>query len=432
MNFAKQSLTVFLCTVLLVSCSGSDGGSAAPLPMPSSMAKIDATNAASIAGGVVDAVLASGSFGDILSGGGSGSLAGKADNGLSKAVGSQPGGLLGFFASAPIPETNVLCAVDGSVTVTGQVANPTTLSAGDRLRFEFFDCDDGADQVLNGVYEIVVNNFSGDVLQGLFDLNATATFDGFEVTQGLEMTALTGATTLDLDTSIPLMTSVSVSGVSLSVSDNTDSATLTDFRTDVTHNAGVAPEVYTTAASGTLTSTLFEGDVNYSTPVPLQGFVGEYPFPGELLVTGEGGASLRLMALDNINVRLEIDPGDGSGIVTQDITWFEVVNAVGADATGITGQVLMGPIVPGPEVPGQINEAPFSALFNVLDSANNAVARFESDDNGNFMVLLAPGDYTIVPDASTPIPYPEQQTKTVTVPETGFADVVLMFDTGIR
>jgi len=331
-----------------------------------------------------------------------------------------------------MPEANVLCAVGGSVTVTGQVANPTTLSAGDKLRFEFLDCDDGADQVLNGVYEIVVNNFSGDVLQGLFDLNATATFDGFEVTQGLEMTALTGATTLDLDTSIPLMTSVSVSGVSLSVSDNTDSATLTDFRTDVTHNAGVAPEVYTTAASGTLTSTLFEGDVNYSTPVPLQGFVGEYPFPGELLVTGEGGASLRLMALDNINVRLEINPGDGSGIVTQEITWFEVVNAVGADATGVTGQVLMGPIVPGPEVPGQINEAPFSALFNVFDSANNAVARFESDDNGNFIVQLAPGDYTIVPDASTPIPYPEQQTKTVTVPETGFADVVLMFDTGIR
>ncbi len=228
------------------------------------------------------------------------------------------------------------------------------------------------------------------------------------------------------------MTSVSVSGASLSVSDRTGSATLTEFRTEVTHNAGVAPEAYTLAASGTLTSTVFEGEVNYNTPVPLQGFVGEYPFPGELLVTGEGGASLRLMALDNINVRLEIDPGDGSGIVTQDTTWVEVVNAVGADATGITGQVLRGPIVPGPEVPGQINEEPFSALFSVLNSENNTVVRFESDDNGNFTVLLLPGEYTIVPDASAPILFPEQQTKLVTVPESGFADVILMFDTGIR
>ena len=432
MKFVNQSLTAILCTVFVVACSGSDGGSSEPLPMPSSMAKIDATNATSIAGGVVDVVLASGSFGDILGGGGSGSLAGKADSGLSKADGSRPGGLLGYFAVVPTPETNTLCAVDGNVIVTGQVANPTTLSAGDRLNLEFFDCDDGAGRSLNGIYEIVVNNFSGDVLQGRFNLNATATFDGFEVTQGLEMTALNGATTLDLDTSIPLMTSVSVSGVSLSVSDNTDSATLTEFRTDATHNAGVAPEVYTTAASGTLTSTLFEGNVNYSTPVPFQGFVGEFPFPGELLVTGAGGTSLKLMALDNINVRLEIDPGDGSGVVTQDTTWVGVVHAVGANATGITGQVLMGPIVPGPEVPGQINEAPLSALFNVLNSAGNAAARFKSDDNGNFTVLLAPGDYTIVPDASAPLPYPEQQQQFATVPENGFADVILRFDTGIR
>lgn len=432
MKFAKKSLTAFLCTVLVVACSGSGGGSAAPVPMLPSMAKIDAVNAAVIAGEAVDVVLVSGNFGNILSAGGPGSPAGKADNGLSKADGSQPGGLLSYFAVVPIPETNTLCAVDGSVTVTGQVANPTTLSAGDRLNLEFFDCDDGDNQVLNGAYEIVVGDFSGDILQGLFNLNATATFDGFEVTRGLEMTALNGATTLNLDTSMPPMTSVSMSGVSLSVSDRTDTATLTEFRSEVTHNAGVAPEVYTTAASGTFTSTLFEGDVNYSTPVPFQGFVGEFPFPGELLVTGAGGASLRLMALNNSNVRLEIDPGDGSGIITQDTTWVEVVNAVGADATGIKGQVLMGPIVPGPEVPGQINEAPFSALFNVLDSANNSVARFESDDNGNFTVLLVPGDYTIVPDASTPIPNPEQQLQLATVPENGFADVILRFDTGIR
>ncbi len=432
MKFAETSLTAFLCTVLVVACSGSDGGSAAPVSPTTSMAKINAANAKLIAGDVVDAVLVSGSFGDILSGAGPGSLAGKADYGLSKADGSQPIGLLGYFAVVPIAETNTLCAVDGSVTVSGEVASLTTLSSGDRLNLEFFDCDGGDGQVLNGIYEVVVNNFSGDVLQGLFNLNATATFDGFEVTRGLEFTALNGATTLNLDTSVPLMTSVSMSGVRLSVSDGADSATLADFRTEVTHNSGVAPEAYTTSASGTFTSTLFEGEVSYSTLVPFQGFVGEFPFPGELLVTGAGGASLRLMALDNINVRLEIDSGDGSGIATQDTTWFEVVNAVSADATGIKGQVLMGPIVPGPEVPGQINEAPLSALFNVFDSSNNAVARFESDKNGNFIVLVAPGEYTIVPDATTPIPYPEDQQKLATVPNNGFAEVILSFDTGIR
>lgn len=431
MKFAKKSLAVFLCSAFIVACSGSDGGSAATVPTQS-MAKIDAANAASIAGDVVNAMSASRNIGDILSGGGSGSLTGNADSGFSKPSGSNPGGSLGHFAAVPIPATNALCAVDGSATITGQIADPATLSAGDRLNFEFFDCDDGNDKVLNGVYEIVVNIFSGDVSQGSFSLDATVTFDAFEIAQGSGTTALNGVTTVNLDTSVAPITSVAVSGVSLSVGDGTDSATLAEFRNEVTHNAGVAPEVYTMAASGTLTSTLFEGSVNYSTPAPFQGFVNEFPFPGELLVTGADGASLKLMALDSTNVRLEIDSGDGSEVVTQDTTWFAVVNAIGANATGITGQVLWGPIVPGPEAPGQVNEAPFSAFFNVLDAADNAVARFESDDDGNFTVLLAPGEYTIVPDASTPMPNPEQQRKSVTAPASGFTDVVLRFDTGIR
>ena len=57
---------------------------------------------------------------------------------------------------------------------------------------------------------------------------------------------------------------------------------------------------------------------------------------------------------------------------------------------------------------------------------------FESDKNGCFKVLLPPGEYMIVPDGSAPIPYPKQQKKEVTVPEDGFADVTLRFDTGMR
>ena len=102
-----------------------------------------------------------------------------------------------------------------------------------------------------------------------------------------------------------------------------------------------------------------------------------------------------------------------------------------ADETGIKGKVLRGPIKPGPTIAGESDEAPFRASFHVLDSEVE-VARFESDENGNFKVLLPQGKYTIVPDASTPIPYPKRQTKKVTVPEDGFAEVTLRFDTGMR
>ena len=91
----------------------------------------------------------------------------------------------------------------------------------------------------------------------------------------------------------------------------------------------------------------------------------------------------------------------------------------------------MGAVKPGPTRVGQSDEAPFRATFIVL-VAERQVARFESDKKGEFEVLLPAGDYTIVPDRSAPVPTPQSQTKTVTVPKDGFAVVTLRFDTGMR
>jgi len=102
-----------------------------------------------------------------------------------------------------------------------------------------------------------------------------------------------------------------------------------------------------------------------------------------------------------------------------------------ADDTGVRGTVLWGPVNPGPTRVGQSDEAPFSATFIVL-AAEREVARFKSDKKGHFEVALPAGDYVIVPDNSTPIPAPQSQAKSVIVPEDGFAEVTLRFDTGMR
>jgi len=438
MKFVNHSITVFLCTVLIVACSGSgdgteDGQPVASLPPASSMAKIDAFNAEPIAGQAAGAVFASESF-SALVGGRSGLPVGSAGNGLSKTGGMQNGGLVGVLAQAATLDTTIACAVAGSVTLTGDIADPTTLSGGDNIRLQFSMCDDGEGQVLNGIVELNVNSFSGDLLQGLIHLNTHVMFVGMEVAEGQKETSFNGDAELDLDTTMPPITTSVVSGTSLSVSDSAGSVTLAFFHSNLAQDAGVAPQAYTAEASGTLSSTLFDGNVNYSTPIPFTGFAGEYPFAGELLVTGGDGTSVRLVVLDSLNVRLQIDPGDGSGIITRDTTWVELPAKLGASVgeTGITGQVLMGPIVPGPEVPGQVNEAPFAALFHVLRSDGSTVGRFVTSDDGFFRVSLPPGEYVIVPDASAPFPNAEQQTKSVTVPEHGFADVLLRFDTGMR
>jgi len=99
--------------------------------------------------------------------------------------------------------------------------------------------------------------------------------------------------------------------------------------------------------------------------------------------------------------------------------------------TGIRGTMLWSPVMPGPARVGQSDEAPRQASFLVLDSEQK-VASFQSDDKGRFEVTLPAGEYTIVPANSTPIPFPGRQKKLVSVPEDGFSEVTLRFDTGMR
>jgi hypothetical protein len=64
--------------------------------------------------------------------------------------------------------------------------------------------------------------------------------------------------------------------------------------------------------------------VTYSTPVVFTGFDNDYPDTGELLVEGDS-SSARLIAMDNVNVRIEIDAdGDGTIDDTIDTTWAEL------------------------------------------------------------------------------------------------------------
>jgi len=69
------------------------------------------------------------------------------------------------------------------------------------------------------------------------------------------------------------------------------------------------------------------GEIVYSTPVTFQGAGAAYPFTGEMLVTGDNGGTVRLIALDEINVRIETD-ADGDGNVdaggTEDTTWEDI------------------------------------------------------------------------------------------------------------
>ncbi len=106
------------------------------------------------------------------------------------------------------------------------------------------------------------------------------------------------------------------------------------------------------------------------------------------------------------------------------------VGAQSGEETGIEGTVLWGPVKPGPSTPDQPEQEPLAASFTVY-SGDSEVAKFRSDRAGDFRLALPPGDYTIVPSSSTPVPRPETQVTRVTVPARGYVSVKIMLDTGM-
>jgi len=99
--------------------------------------------------------------------------------------------------------------------------------------------------------------------------------------------------------------------------------------------------------------------------------------------------------------------------------------------TGLEGIVYRGPINPV-EMEGQVNDAPFSALFRVYNLKNKLITSFSSNAAGEYNVMLAPGNYKIIPDKSAPIMSAESQVKEITVKTVGITNSDLYFDTGIR
>lgn len=99
--------------------------------------------------------------------------------------------------------------------------------------------------------------------------------------------------------------------------------------------------------------------------------------------------------------------------------------------TGLEGVVYRGAINPV-EMEDQVNDAPFSALFHVYNLKNKFITSFSSNAVGEFNVMLAPGNYKIIPDKSAPIMGAESQMKEIMVSPIGITNLDLYFDTGIR
>jgi hypothetical protein len=66
------------------------------------------------------------------------------------------------------------------------------------------------------------------------------------------------------------------------------------------------------------------------------------------------------------------------------------------DSTGVEGTISIAPVQGGPARQGAPDSKPLAKMAFEVKQAGRSVKSFETDDRGQFRVVLKPGHYTIV------------------------------------
>jgi hypothetical protein len=320
------SLGAAILALIFSGCGGGGGGGPAPPPGPPATGTITTGTVLLVSGRAVDLAFQSGGFGSITNIVGLTTVATNDPVSLGKGVVTKPG-VWNVNSQIPVGPETTLCAVTGSVTVSGDIGSPLTVTEGDFLDYLWANCDDGLGQVINGLIGMTFTEFEGNLLAGRILLRVSLAVQGFQVTDRTGSHTTTGDLALSIDSRTQPLTVVTTMGSSLMVNNGFSTETLTEFSSIVTEDTSMFPANFTTEATGRVSSTQFSGVVSYDTPVPFQATGDGFPYEGEMLVFGTAGASIRITAVDEANVRIEADyNGDGASDATIETTWAALVD----------------------------------------------------------------------------------------------------------
>ena len=321
-------------SLLLSACGGSSSGEIAPGQAPvggTTPLVISAANSKPVVRVAYGSTLQSMETGGLV---GDSGIASSPSGGLQKPQfqDSMSGLLIRAVQKDPLGPITEFCgdtAESGTMTISGEIASITGLTTGDTITVVATDCNEGLGEVINGTMEMTVVSFTGDLLfTGLYRLEMKVLLIDFEVATATDTILSNGDSTVTIDTNGNPVITMSISGISMTTDSMASTEVVSSFLTAQTVDISVVGfEPYTLSASGTINSSQLAGEIVYSTPVTFQGAGVAYPYAGEMLITGANGGTVRLIVLDEINVRIETD-ADGDGNVdaggTEDTTWGDI------------------------------------------------------------------------------------------------------------
>jgi hypothetical protein len=237
-------------------------------------------------------------------------------------VGRMPGTVF----QVPVEGTES-CDVTGTVSLSGNLADPTTLTEGDTITAVFDNCDDGDGFVIDGRIAMTVAAVDGSVFGDVFLLTLDMVMSDLTVTSEGESVSADGDLAYTLDALDFPEVAMLLAGEELSVVEAGRSVTFRNFDQTLEVNPGIVPTSYVAAANGRLRSSQLGGSVDYETVVRIRASGDDNPpNAGEMLVTGADDSEVRIVVVSEETVRLEIDE-EGDGVVDAfiDTTWAALI-----------------------------------------------------------------------------------------------------------
>jgi hypothetical protein len=336
----RNSNNLFKCLVLLSAVGGlgacgggggGNGGGANPGIAAADPLTVTSANAGAVAGTTFDATngltgSSDGAFGIVPAAVGRASTAqiGVIDT-LIQQVRRAPtvfAGAASGVAPAAVQTVNESCD-SGSLSGTFNDADgDLNLSTGDTVSLTANNCNSGG-VIVNGSISVSNIVVTGDQITAPYSLQLGLQASNFSVTVGGETVVLSGDGTISEVNNDGISSITSFSGNGIQITTGGQTLTLTDYTVVATDNTATGG--YSITVDATISSTGLGGSVVVTTTVALTGTGSLDPSAGQITCVGAGNTRVTLVAVDSINVQLEVDR-DGDGVTDETIpaTWADI------------------------------------------------------------------------------------------------------------
>jgi hypothetical protein len=374
-GFAIAALLAFGIATTIATGGGGSGGGGSPISGPT--LPLNAANAPSAASAVIIAIDTTFDIGDIT-GIGIPIQAGDMSLSMSSIKSADAIPAMTVALAAPIVEE---CINGGTADITYTLADPNTVTDGDRIVAVFDNCDLGDGDVIDGNIDLTVSAIEGDIFSDIFLLAFEVVMTGIEIDDGSEVVTADGDFTLTFDNLEFPVLRLNVAGNELASGSNGEMLTLTNFDNDLSVDFGIVPEAIAALVSGTLEIQGLGGSIDYTTPVVIEAADDLDPHSGEILLTGADDSSVRIVIVDTAHITLEVDE-NGDGVIDEYIytNWAEL-NGRTSTINSSTAPVLAREVYNG--VTG------FGAITTTAGSQFASTAPFDQVDQ-----LGITGDFT--------------------------------------